>query len=285
MSFYYEDKTTLFTKILKALPYLYMPFITLEIYSIGRRILEYGVTPLRYVACMFVILQIVILLLTVIKKRTYLKYAFFVVAGLVFISTMTPLHLEAVSNRSQKNIIQKYFSRETSFDHLSQKDKVKVSSSYFYLSSRPEGEKYIPLYITQEDKIKMEKYDTGLQEYGETNRLLSYYDDSVEIEVTNYSKMIQVQMLEQSNGDTAIALKKNNEGAVIATIDIRTLLEDIMLKGYTEKSTEWFSYMKAHHKIKIDETTDFYISNFYFNYNVETETVIYFNIAGYLFIK
>jgi hypothetical protein len=51
--------TTIWDKIINNMPYIYAPFILLEIYSMGSRILQYGLTVERYAAVMFIIFQIV----------------------------------------------------------------------------------------------------------------------------------------------------------------------------------------------------------------------------------
>ena len=54
-SVYPEFKKDNFIKVAKIIPYIYLPLMILEIYSIMTRIIAYGFTPSRYLFILFII--------------------------------------------------------------------------------------------------------------------------------------------------------------------------------------------------------------------------------------
>lgn len=54
-----QETNSVWNKIIINMPYIYAPFILLEIYAIGSRISQYGLTPSRYFAIVFIVFQII----------------------------------------------------------------------------------------------------------------------------------------------------------------------------------------------------------------------------------
>ena len=59
-------------KVNRAIPYLFTPFIFLQIYSMGIRIKEYGLTESRYIAVILIIFEIIAIGLAVFKNSKYI---------------------------------------------------------------------------------------------------------------------------------------------------------------------------------------------------------------------
>lgn len=66
-----EEKTSRYAKLISITKYIYAPFILLEIYSMSVRVIAYGLTEQRYVAWMFILLQIIYIL----WEKIYARYA------------------------------------------------------------------------------------------------------------------------------------------------------------------------------------------------------------------
>lgn len=71
----YRDGTR-YSFVLSVLPYAFAPLILLQSYSIGVRIVDYGMTPNRYIGVMLIVLEIAILVIWRFfqkQKRTYIR--------------------------------------------------------------------------------------------------------------------------------------------------------------------------------------------------------------------
>lgn len=69
----YMEKGSFTDKVNRAIPYLFTPFIFLQIYSMGIRVKEYGLTESRYMAVILIIFEIISIGLAVFKNSKYLK--------------------------------------------------------------------------------------------------------------------------------------------------------------------------------------------------------------------
>ena len=281
----YREKHKIIGEAARILPFAYMPFILLEIYSIGIRIMEYGITPLRYVSAIFIVFQVFVLFFDVYKKREKFNYVFLVGMVLILISTISPINLVTASNLSQKNIIVRYLPEGTDFNSLTNEYKDKISGAYGYLESQYNGDNYIPLYITDEMKTAINKYiPTSMYFYNYNNEYnyeyINYYEQTTEIEVAGYSKIISVNAFNIDNGNITLSNISGNEG----TVDIQNLING-MIANYTPDENRLNEFVNSNKIIKIDETKDLYISNISFAYNQDTKQIDKLDVNGYVLIR
>ena len=276
MASYYGTEKKLIGKITKILPYLYIPFIFLEMYSIGARISGFGITPLRYVSCAFIIFQIIAIILNIYKNKEKLDLLFIVIAIFGIILLVTPLNYENVSYLSQKGIIEKYLKQNMNFADLEDEAKAKVKGAYKYLSSEKNGEKYIPDYLTEEDISQIKKYSTtgSYDEYRDYNYF--YSDKSLELDIENYRKITKIYGYE--NDKSVVKLEKINQ-----KVDFSDFAKEIIKK---DKENEEIAkeYFKDNNLIKVDDTHDIYVEHISLEYDAN-DAIQYFSIEGYLLTK
>ena len=135
---YYNKEKDIFQKINNILPYAFIPFIILQIYSITIRIISSGFTPFRYIGVLLILLEIIYFIIYI--RKTKLSNILLIINAFIIISLLLPgINMFDVSNNSQLNRIKKYVNK----DNLSQKERNIIYSSYDYLSETKEGKKLI----------------------------------------------------------------------------------------------------------------------------------------------
>lgn len=272
----YSENNKFVGKVVKLLPYLYAPFILLEIYSIGVRISEYGVTPSRYIACVFIVFQIIALALTFYKNKQKILYLFIVTAALTFIILLTPLGFDNISNLSQKNVIENIMPKNQQFINLSNEDKKRVQSAYYYLKYQANSDKYIPDYLTEADKKEIEGYNKYITEK-ESNKYI-YLNKDLELNIQEYENIYYVEGDKEDNGYN-INLRNSNE-----KIDLKDfVIELIKNNEISDKQVE--QYFEENNVVKINETQDIFISYIYVRYYENSESIKDIEIEGYLLEK
>ncbi len=274
---YAKDKKIV-AKITQFLPYLYAPFILLEIYSIGTRISEFGITPMRYFSCLFIVFQVIVLTLTFYKKGEKLTQIFIYASILVLISFITPFHYENVSNWSQKRILEKTIAENTNFEELSIEDKDKAKSAYEYLKYDTNGADWIPSYLSDENKQKIEEYSNTERRNYDTPEYIYLYCD-LDLNVENYVKITYVEG-KDDNDEPAIVTLENTE----RTLDLSSKINEIINQDQKYES-DLQEKFKGNNLVKISETEDLYLSRIRLSYDRASKKVNYLNVEGYLLQK
>ncbi len=261
-------------KMAKTLPVLYVPFIFLEIYAIVVRIAEFGVTPMRYISCVFIVFQVICLGLTFYKKKEKLSFTLIGAAILVFVAVLTPLGYENISNLSQKKMIEKWLPENADFALLKETEKAKVKSAYHYLERETDGKKYIPDYLSEEVITEISSYHKNEQsDYAATH----YFSGSKELDldISNYRKIRSIQGYSKDN---TRHIKTGTE-----ELDFSSFVKEMMQKN-TISREEAKNYFDANNLVNLSETVDFYVENVDLEYLDDAE-IRYFRIQGYLLEK
>ena len=268
----YAQEKKLVGKIVKILPYLYAPFILLEIYSIGTRIGEFGVTPMRYISCMFIVFQVICLALTFYKKKEKISNLFIYASILVLIVFLSPWNYENVSNWSQKQIIEKIMPENTEFEQLTEEEKTRVKSAYQYLKSN--GKKFIPTYLTDEEKAQINGYYNENREKYEYPEYVSA-DCELDLNIGVYQKIKAVEGRSRNLEDGIVNL---DEGKLI---DLSEIIEELLEKKQ-EDEMDLDEYFKERNLVKMNDWEDFYISRISFSYYESSKKFNYLNVEGYV---
>lgn len=268
----FKDDNKFIGKLAKLLPYFYMPFILLEIYSLYVRISEFGLTPTRYFGIIFIIAQIIALILNVVKKGEKLSSTFIYMAVLALIAFILPLNYSKASILSQKNILVSNFPETSTYEELSTESKEKVSGAYRYLL-RNNASKYIPEYISQYKG----KFDTEYETINNIRHIYFTCHDTL-IDINKYSKLINLSVDQSS---TTINYYYNDDLSV--SIDLTNYISTV-INLETTKGTGG-EYIRNNQLVEIDNTKDIYITYLYVSYNVDTREIDYLSINAYVLYK
>ena len=277
MTYEFKEKNRFVEVFSKIMPIAFIPLIGLQIYSIGARIGENGITPVRYMGVMFIIFEIVAIVLSIVNKRKYLTNAVLVAAVLMAISTILPVvNLEQISNYNQASRLRKAWREGESFTSLSKEEKATASSAYRYLSRQENCEKYLPKYLDKEELTKKliehyspygdegETYDEKRTTYKRVN--YQYPDDGV-ITVEGYNHIKKFQVYEYD-------INEENLESVSLYDTFNINLKDYVIglieanKNGDESAKE---YIVSHRVHRVDDSRDIYITDVNLSYEVDLE--------------
>ena len=260
--------------VVKLIPYLLIPLVALQIYTVIIRFIGYGITPARYITYMFIAFEIASIFLMLFKKSAKLEYSIIIFVILSIITTVTPFNLIKVSKWNQKSRLDSV--ANINFDEMTQDELEKYSSSYKFLKLQTDYEKYINDELTQ----KMEKISEKLNEYKEDSHLGYYQNENNVIDIRNYSTLESISYHHSINSN----LNSNEDLKQYENTIFNTVSEILNLNK--SQNFDIYEYMKEKNNlINVDNNVDIYVKsmNIYFDkYTDELETVY---INGYLLKK
>jgi len=264
MAFNYIEENKIVNKLSKILPIAFIPFIFLQIYSMGLRSGTYGLTPLRYLSYMLIVFEVFAIMLSIYKKREKLKNIFFVFVVLALISTISPWNCIDLSNVNQKDRLFKYLEIAKT-GNINNEDKAKMIGAYNYLKYKETGKKYIDN-LTKEDIELIDEYkkDVNNNRYNYNDTL--YFDFRVtlnEIDVSDYNYVIHVSASEYSKPDLKkIILYSGSYGAGnrVETINIEEWTSKLLYQCFIDKEIGR-EYFTNNNLININENKDLLIEN------------------------
>lgn len=287
------DERTFFRKISTKLPLLFVPLILLQIYSISARIIEYGVTPDRYMGVMWIILEIIYLLIYW-RKHRYVGKMFIIAAFSIIIALLAPIfnmyHMSAVS---QEKILSHYKKDK----NLSSEMKQKIYGAYEYLSSLDNSEKYIDNKYTSEEIKEISgfynEYDDKNNAYS-SELYISIEKKINDINIDGFSRMQVVEYEEKCDDSVMdisnLLLTEYQSENKIRTVDLKELINGYIKYGLEHVKKEEYSvyidsYYMNHCQIKLDEDTLLVIRNFNIYYDKGIKEIKDLSLLGYLFQK
>lgn len=277
MTYEYKQKNKFVEVFSKIMPIAFIPLIGLQVYSIGARIGENGITPVRYMGVMFIIFEIIAIVLSIVNKRKYLTNAVLVAAVLMAISTILPVvNMEEISNYNQASRLKNAWREGESFTSLSSEEKATASSAYRYLLIQENSEKYLPKYLDKEELTEKliehyspygdegETYDEKRTTYKRVN--YQYPDDGV-ITVEGYNRIKKFKVYEYD-------INEENLESVSLYDTFNINLKDYVIglieanKNGDESAKE---YIVSHRVHRVDDSRDIYITDVNLSYEVDLE--------------
>ncbi len=271
----YKNKNKMIEKITKFLPYIYMPLILLEIYSIGTRISEFGFTPSRYLCCIFILFQIATFIFHIYHKKEKLHYIFIVGIGLSIITFFSPWNYETFSYQNQGNRIKHIMPEGTSYTSLTEENQEKVKDAYQYLKQQSTGEKYIPDYITEEDQKLL---SSTVIDYSDINAI-RYQVQNAEINVREYNTIKEFNSTFTDNEKNIVLYDEQDRK--IMEIDLTEYLEQ--LRKMNQISSNYAcEYLEENPILQINDKTGIYIKYISYSYRTNPEQTEDIYIRGFV---
>lgn len=279
VSYFKED--SLFDKINSKLPYLFTPFIFLQIYAIGVRIASNGITISRYLCVMVIVFEIIYIFMY-LKNQEEVGKVLWVFTALALISIICPyINMYNVSNKSQQSIMRIY----TKKANLSNEEISKAYGGYKYLKYSEYGDKY----ISDEDK----KFIDEIEKNNDMNDMINItggvYEKTIygsknitEIDVEGYKKVHEIGLYDYdvSEGKTIDDVFSELEIEEGKKIDISS-----KIKEYLEHKDNLEDYFEKESEIIINNSEKLILENFSIRYNENTKDVYIYSMSGYLLEK
>ena len=202
----YEAKD-FYGKIFKYLPYLFLPFIILQIYSLGARIAENGLTPVRYLGVMYIIFECIYLGLYKFKKEK-LSNILLVFGVITCIALSVPfINMDKLSELNQMARVKTFFKVDDPKNDLTDKQKAKVQGAYYYIEHNlDDGYSKIDELFTYEEQEIIENFEYKHQgNQPEREMEYMYRNNSIDVvNIENYSKLYEIDYYLSSNKENKL---------------------------------------------------------------------------------
>ncbi len=275
-----------FCRTAKILPFIFIPCIILQAWSILIRIADYGFTPQRYLCIMIVIFELIYMVLYFIRavwKKDSVALIMWVAALLVVTGLIVPrLNYASVCLRSQL----KRLEGVTVNEELKDSDIAGTVGSAFRSISYDCGwrgdEALDEMFTASERAILRECYGKSYDYYRQTSYYLSADNDIINLDISEYSLLTAVSGRQKNFRNAGMDL--TSDGQTVYSADLSQFTEDI--KAYGQKraaSSKYISFeLEQYGKIRLDERHDLVLTHFSANYDSEKDELEYLNIDGYL---
>lgn len=288
----YKDGST-YSKAVSLLPYFFAPLICLQIWSLGLRIGQYGLTQDRYAGILLIIFEIIFV---VVWKwyRANCERLLLIAAVLIAVSCFMPfLNMYSLCVRNQRHVLEAYVRMDRD---LSGDDYSRFKGAYHYLENLGElddeeleqcGMLLEEAKKVQEAQKKKAHYIHGCQMVGELDTedyktfymlnqderyTVGYKKESVDVDFAHFS------MVKRETGETV-------------EIDLKEVYEKALayeLQNPDADKEEFSGYLKQMNKIVVDENTVFYLNHFQIDFYTQDDQVTEItniNISGMLLEK
>lgn len=292
---------SLYSKFIGLLPYLMIPLIGLQAWSLGLRINQYGLTPERYIGIAFILFEVGFVLLWKWFHQSFEKLLL-IAAALVTVSFLLPfVNMNFLSIKNQEHFLRLYTEKRKAGEALTELEMNRMIGSYDYLvrCGSQKHEYYVSTYgdfieqsqIAQEEKkeirhsfhacqmveeIELQGYQT-FHMLNQSNRYTSvYYDDPLDIDFTHFR-----------------FYKRGSEeqNAEVIEADLSGVWEQIL--AYETKNRDYdkkkdSAFLKQRNRIEINENQVLYLNHFEVNYYTiddQVSNITTVNISGMLLEK
>ncbi len=296
------NENTLIDKINKWLPALFIPFIALQVYSIGVRISNYGMTTSRYLCVMLIVFEIIYTIIY-FKNNKKIENSIIVFVIITLISTVVPyINMYKVSEYSQIHNLKLI---EKNIYTNNEKNKIVGAYNYLkqnskYLETLPESELEKILSVTQsEDKYSSSIYDNlnRINLHTNNNKInIEGYKRLYAIETNNYYSQAsnELKNIQELFSNLEINLynntsyyensNSNNESEKIYINILNNINEYINYKKRKSESNlnKEFENMN---EIELNNERKLIIQDLSFSYDENTKEVSSYSLTGYILEK
>ena len=162
------------------------------------------------------------------------------------------------------------------FENLTNDEKKKVKSAYKYLIKQIDGQKYIPEYLSDEDKESISEYNSKISNKN-TKKYISL-NNELKLNIEEYKNISYVEK-KIENFDGILKFEDINK-----EINLEELVTELK-KNKDISDNEVKQYFEATNIVKINDKEDFFISYMYIRYYNDSNSVEDLKVKGYVLEK
>lgn len=277
----------IFCKIARALPFVFIPCIVLQAWSVLIRIGDYGFTPSRYFGVALVVFEMIYMLLYLIQ-RLFKKEAIALIMWVGCICILTTLILPytnyaAICVRSQ---VQRLDGIKVNEQLIGTELGEMAGSAYDVLANDCgyRGREIIDsMYTIEEQKILNESRNGA--DYTSRTEYFGGKADIVDLDISGYKTLSSVEG--KAVGPDIQIVELSIDGEAKSEADISKFAADLVDFASTcSDSTMYDAFdLSAYAPIALDEHSDLKLTWFNAEYDTESKTLEYINFEGYLLGK
>lgn len=271
----------LWYKISSKLPIAFIPFVLLQIYSMGIRILNNGFTPARYCSVILILFEIIYIAMY-IRKKEKIGNLLLILNALIIISVIVPvINMFSISNMSQYNRFKIYYEKNDYTDE----EKLSIYNAYEYLKYSIGGEKYIDS-LSKSDIEKITKFynDSINYDYVDYDYVRASKDLN-KIDLQDYSSLYLLNAASSSKDETIEDVIVEIDNTSIK-IDLTDKINEYIEKNNTYTSSSYFNqYFDDNSEFDIDSDKKIIIKSITVKYDTSSLDIKSYSIVGYLLVK
>jgi len=279
-----KQKEGFFSKALAFLPYLFLPFVLLQSWSIGVRIHAYGLTESRYWAIILILFEVIYFVLYLLHHRGNKNAISWLLYAMIAISVITLL-FPGISFDDM--VIRSQMKRMTSMMESSKPDRAAIKSSYRVIQRCSyRGEKTLKTKLTDAQIEQIKSYD----EYGDLTetRVYLYANQSLtDVDISAYSRLYQANSYRDNPKDGKVIIlyypsaeSKTKEKMEVDLSEYLSWVVHSFKKSYDSSFT-----LKNHCLFHVNDQWDLYATSISIDFNSDTYEIKNLSIDGYLFEK
>ena len=276
-----EQKKSFLQRIIVYLPYVFIPFVLLQSWSIGLRISEYGITTARYQAIVLVFCEVVYFALYFWHRRgrkRAIADILYVLIAVSFFGILCPVtNWEDTVIRSQiKRLVVMIDSKDA--------DPQDIKSSFRALNyAGYRGKDALQEKLTPEQIAKIE----DMNEYQNIIKDEVYLYGSkmfTDVDITGYSSLCEVEDNHLADdGTMTLSIRHDGYNSENIDVDLSEYLNYIM-DNYHESYSSDFR-LSDNYIVNIDANTTLYLTYLSMSYDRNTRHVESLSLSGYLLRK
>lgn len=291
----YCEEDQVLKRVTKILPVLFIPFIILQIYTMGIRISDYGITEERYFSIVLMIFEIISIGMLLYKNSKFLRELILITVFISLVGLISPINYEKISILSQENILKKYASLNKKFDDFELVEQRKYAGAYKYLNRTKGYDFKIEFDIEEKEKLESfnNYYDRTTNNYYDENderTVYQYYNAKLkDLDISNYSKIdiVSKYISNYTNKENEDILKtyiEINDHQTSIDIDLNELVNKLV-EAYKISSATSERIFNENKLLKIDNNRDLYITELTLDFNEETGKIESLSLDGYVLEK
>ncbi|MBO5986816.1 MAG: DUF4153 domain-containing protein [Lachnospiraceae bacterium] len=284
-----EHKDGIIGKLSPFIPYLFIPFVLLQIWSMGVRIAAYGVTADRYCGVLLILGEILYFVLYFLHHRgnkQAISWTLFVLMAFTFFGLLFPAtSFDSVVIRSQMKRLTVMMEEE----YPSEGTKSGIKTAYRSIQNVGyKGKRAIEKRLTEEQIATIKEYSEYYYRSNSSRVSLYASRDFTNVDITKYSRIYYFTTYTTTYKNDAISLyvQTNSEDASETTrmeLDVSDYLSEIM-DTYSDNYDHNFTLI-GQGVFHMDERHDVYLTNIDIDYNKETKVVNRVSFHGYVLEK
>lgn len=307
------EKKGLLQKLAYYMPLIFVPFIVLQIYSIGSRILQYGLTPNRYIGVAFIVLEIVYITYYSVqlfkKKSPEMSKILLVVAAMAAVVFLIPgVNCISLSRSVCSRTVRRYFETKNSASgsEYSGKALSRLAGAYEFLHDDDYGRVIFSDILNSDEENEIRLLIKGSTDVDnirvDNERTLWCFMSTRSIDISDYRQMIKCRLDgDNSGGDDAYELRVYIDDYQIDESNADEYLEGRIEKTYRAKNyidsavavhkefinnqiyeTEMQNELDKMRIIKFDEDSAFVVEHVEIRYNQFSGEVMDVELEGIL---
>ncbi|MCR5420435.1 MAG: DUF4153 domain-containing protein [Lachnospiraceae bacterium] len=274
-----NSENMLLKKGSKFLPYAFIPFIFLQVWSMGIRIQAHGFTVPRYGAVVLIVCEVIYFILYLIHHITHnqsislILFFLMVIAALVLV--VPGICFDDVVINSQIKRLDEALANE----ELSKEGKHSVYSAYreiYYVSYR--GERILENKYEEALRDEINDYD-DINIGGGVN--FDYNKGEEEINISGYNMLYNVTDCEYTQEYSCLIKSAADKDYTVDLTELYEWIDD----NYSDERNYVSLDLTDRNLYRIDDKRDLYITSLYTDYDVSLGKVEYININGYILEK